>query len=209
MSATLWILYLTAALTATLIPGPAALLAVSNSMAFGWRRVAYSSLGNILGLLVVASLALAGVGTLLRASRLAFALLKVAGAGYLMWLGLRQWRSGSSVIPLQDPSGPAARPAGRIFLKGLLVALTNPKAILFFSALFPQFLRLDRPLAPQFLVLVSVFMGLSFTVLMGYGLAAHAIRAWCSDAARRTGFNRLTGGCFLVLGFGLLLSLRR
>jgi threonine/homoserine/homoserine lactone efflux protein len=95
-------------------------------------------------------------------------------------------------------------PGPAVFLQGLLIALTNPKAILFFTALFPQFLRSDRALAPQFLILTSTFMVLSFTTLMTYGWLAHAASAWFADEGRSAWFNRCTGGLFLTLGLGLL-----
>lgn len=205
MSLPIWMLFVTVAFAAVLSPGPAALHAITNSMAFGWRRVAFSSLGNVLGLLVLSSFAMAGLGALLKTSALVFTALKLLGAGYLIHLGLKQWRSQTSVFD-RNEAPPTSRQAsnGRIFLKGLMVALTNPKAILFLSALFPQFLRPDRPLAPQFMILMATFMILSFTALMGYGLVAHTARAWFSDEHRCAWFNRTSGCVFFLLGVGML-----
>ena len=93
MSLSVWILFVSVALTAVLSPGPAVLHAITNSMAFGWRRVAFSSLGNVLGLLVLSGLAMGGLGLLLKGSLLVFSALKALGAGYLILLGIRQWRS--------------------------------------------------------------------------------------------------------------------
>ena len=205
MSLPIWILFATVALAAVLSPGPAVLHAITNSMAFGWRRVAFSSLGNVLGLLVLSGLAVAGLGALLKTSLLVFSALKLLGAGYLILLGIRQWRARTSVFaPGDTTSLPPSMGNGRILLRGLMVALTNPKAILFLSALFPQFIRSDRPLLPQFLILMGTFMSLSFLALMGYGMLAHTARAWFSDERRSSWFNRVSGGAFCLLGLGML-----
>jgi threonine/homoserine/homoserine lactone efflux protein len=205
MSLTLWILFATVALAAILTPGPAVFLAISNSMAFGWRRVAYSSLGNITGLLTVSTLAMVGLGALLKTSAAVFTGFKLVGAGYLIWLGCKQWRSRVSVFARAEAlPGPGEASNGGIYLKGLMIALTNPKAILFFSALFPQFIRPDRPLAPQFLILMATFMTFSFLALMSYGLAAHAARTWFTDQRRCAWFNRVSGCVFFLLGAGML-----
>jgi threonine/homoserine/homoserine lactone efflux protein len=199
-----WLIYVAVALAAILCPGPAVFLAISNSVAFGWRRVTFSSLGNILGLLVISSLAMAGLGAVLKTSATVFTAVKLVGAGYLIYLGLRQLRSRASVFTRPDDGFRGERSNRQIFLQGLLIALTNPKAILFFTALFPQFLRSEEALAPQFLILTSTFMGLSFLALMMYGCLAHAARSWFADENRSTWFNRCTGSLFLLLGIGLL-----
>jgi threonine/homoserine/homoserine lactone efflux protein len=201
-----WLIYVAVALAAIFCPGPAVFLAISNSVTFGWRRVGFSSLGNMLGLLVISSLAMAGLGALLKADLAVFTGVKLVGAGYLIWLGLRQWRAQASVFNRGEAAaGPGGERSNRqIFFQGLLIALTNPKAILFFTALFPQFIRSDRALAPQFLILTSTFMGLSFLTLMLYGFVANAARAWFADGNRSAWFNRCTGSIFLVLGIGVL-----
>jgi len=205
MSLSTWFLFAAAAIAAILSPGPAVCLAVTNSVAFGWRRVAFSSLGNVTGLLVISSVTMLGLGALLKASASIFTGFKLVGAGYLIFLGLKQWRTQGSVFT-QAATGEVPgedRPA-RLFRQGLLIALTNPKAILFFSALFPQFIRPEQAVAPQFLILTGTFMSFSFMVLMSYGLLAHSARAWLACGHRATWFNRLSGSIFLVLGVGML-----
>jgi threonine/homoserine/homoserine lactone efflux protein len=200
-----WILYAAVASAAIVCPGPAVFLAIANSVSFGWRRVGFSSLGNILGLLVVSSLAMAGLGALMKTSATVFLAVKLLGAGYLIHMGLRQWRArGSLFTQAGDPAACEQRSDTQLFVQGLLIALTNPKAILFFTALFPQFLRPGQALAPQFMILTGTFMFFSFVVLMGYGLLANAARAWFADPGRSTWFNRVTGSLFLALGLGML-----
>lgn len=198
-----WIIYAAVACAAILSPGPAVFLAISNSVALGWRRVSFSSLGNILGLLVVSSLAMAGLGALMKASAAVFTAVKLVGAGYLIYLGLKQWRARGSLFTRAAEAG-GDRSNRQVFLQGLLIALTNPKAVLFFTALFPQFLRSDRALAPQFLILTSTFMVLSFLSLMAYALVAHTARVWFADEGRSAWFNRVSGCVFFALGLGML-----
>jgi len=150
MNLSIWILFTAVALAAILSPGPAVFLAITNSVTFGWRRVAFSSLGNVTGLLVISSVTMLGLGALLKASASIFTGFKLVGAGYLIFLGLKQWRTQGSVFT-QAATGEVPgedRPA-RLFRQGLLIALTNPKAILFFSALFPQFIRPEQAVAPR------------------------------------------------------------
>jgi threonine/homoserine/homoserine lactone efflux protein len=202
MHCSTWFIYAAVAIAAILCPGPAVFLAISNSVTFGWRRVAYSCLGNILGLLVVSSLAMAGLGALMKTSATVFMAVKLAGAGYLIYMGLRQWRSRGSLFTQAPAAGGHSN--REIFFQGLLIALTNPKAILFFTALFPQFLRPDRALAPQFLILTTTFMFFSFLILMLYGRLADTARFWFADETRSGWFNRVTGSLFLALGLGVL-----
>lgn len=204
MSLSTWCIFVAVAIAAILSPGPAVFLAISNSVNFGWRRVGFSCLGNVTGLLVISSLTMAGLGALLKASAAAFLVLKLVGAGYLIFLGLRQWRARASVFTQVEGRPTERRSNRRLYLQGLLVALTNPKAILFFTALFPQFLRSDLALAPQYTLLTGTFILCSFTTLMGYGFLAHSARAWFADPRRSAWFNRASGSVFLLLGFGLL-----
>ncbi|HEY5799753.1 MAG TPA: LysE family translocator [Burkholderiaceae bacterium] len=205
MAWTVWFLFCAVALVSILSPGPAILLAISNSVSLGWRRVAYSSLGNVSGIFVVASLAMTGLGALLRTSAVLFAALKIAGAAYLLYLGIKQWRSKANLFagPSADDAAPA-RSRRAIYAQGLLMALTNPKAILFFTALFPQFIDTHAALLPQFLILTATFMALSFCSLMTYAALARGARGWFSSDSRVRWFNRTAGSLYMLLGAGLL-----
>lgn len=151
---------------------------------------------------MLASAAMLGLGVMLKASETLFMLLKFGGAGYLVYLGVRQWRSR---LPLVVATfGNTATPWWRTLSEGTLVALSNPKAILFFTALFPQFLVTQLPIWPQFLMMVGTFMVLSFLMLMTYGSLANHLASWL-DAARRTRWvNRVLGSAFISLGVSLL-----
>ncbi|HYD78951.1 MAG TPA: LysE family translocator [Paucimonas sp.] len=199
-----WLLYATVAIVNIASPGPAILLAISNSVAYGLRRVVFSSLGNICGGALISSLTMAGLGAVLKTSSLLFGILKLVGAAYLIYLGIRQWRSRTSLFARHDAAAPAARNNRQLFMQGFLLALTNPKAILFFTALFPQFLSTKHDLLPQYAIMTGTFMVLSFCSLMSYALLARSAGAWLSGE-RNTGlFNRFAGGTFMLLGLGML-----
>lgn len=198
-----WLLFSSVALLTTFSPGPAVLLAISNSVAKGPRRALICSLGNALGLFIVSATAMAGMGVVLATSAAAFTLLKIAGAGYLIYLGVKQWRKQASAFA-GGPAAPAADSGWRLFAQGVSVALTNPKGILFFSALFPQFLTQEAPLVEQFVVLTTTFSLCALLSHTFYALLAHQLRSQFSAPARARLFNRVSGGLFVLLGIGLL-----
>ena len=206
MTHSAWLLFASISLVTAFTPGPAVLLAISNSIAWGPRKTLFgSSPGSLVGIFTVSGAAMAGLGTLLHSSAWLFAGLKTAGAVYLMYLGFRQWTRKSSVFdkPLVAAAGPTKSRLA-LFRQGTLVSLTNPKSILFFTALFPQFLRLDAPMLPQFLALTSVFASCALASHVAYVLLAHRLQDWFATPQRAKVFNRASGGAFGLLGLGLL-----
>ncbi|WP_144111780.1 LysE family translocator [Paraburkholderia sp. BCC1886] len=200
-----WLLYVVVALLSIASPGPAIFLAISNSVRYGMKAVLISSVGNIIGIFFLSALAIMGVGALLKASESMFLVLKLFGAAYLFFLGIRQWRSRKSIFTELDSNEERAEiKQTRIFSQAALLALTNPKAILFFSALFPQFLAPEHGLLPQFLILTLTFMGISFCSLMTYGLFARYVRTWMAVKRRYVVFNKFFGAAFMFFGASML-----
>ena len=194
------------AIVAILSPGPAILLALRNGMSFGMRAVVWSSLGNVSGLFCLSAAAMLGLGLLLKSSALAFGLVKLLGAMYLFYIGVRHLIGRASVLSVQDGGEATAvtpRPH-QLFREAILIAVTNPKPILFFTALFPQFINADAPLLPQFFVLTGIFMLLSFITLLGYALFAARARALLLRPLLARWINRLIGAVFISFGTALL-----
>ena len=204
-----WLIFCSVALLVTFTPGPAVLMAISNSVSVGPRRAMISSLGNAAGLFLVSAVAMAGMGVVLATSAVAFTALKLGGAAYLVYLGIRQWRSKVNLFSeMASTQAPARAGADwRLFGHGMTVALTNPKGILFFSALFPQFLTREAPVLTQFFVLTGTFACCAVLAHAVYVLLGRALKQQFASASRVRLFNRISGGLFVALGFSLL-SLR-
>lgn len=200
-----WLIYSAVALISILSPGPAILLAVSNGVALGPRKAIFSSLGNVAGIFLLSGVAMLGLGAVLKTSALLFSTVKFVGAAYLIYLGVRQWRNRVHLFARSHTLSASAHPAPRqVFARGFLVAVTNPKAVLFFTALFPQFIVPGQPLPSQFLVLTGTFMFFSFCSLMGYAVLARSAKRWLSSERGATWFRRASGGAFMLLGAGML-----
>ncbi len=202
-----WLVFCGVSLVLCFTPGPAVLLAVSNSVAVGMRRTVMSSLGNALGIFIISGIAMAGLGAVLAVSATAFMVLKLVGALYLVYLGVRQWRSKENAFAAAATSiaGPErARIEWRLFVQGLGVALTNPKSILFFSALFPQFVTPGAPIFGQYLLLTGTFTACALLSHAFYVVLARLLKGQLASPARAKWFNRVSGGMFIVLGLSLL-----
>lgn len=205
MTPTTWLLFVTISLLTAFSPGPAVLLAVTNAVTSGPRKTLLgSSMGSMVGIFSVSAAAMAGLGTLLHTSAWLFAALKTAGAVYLVYLGWRQWSQPGSLFDKPLASAGAGRTQAELARQGLLVSLTNPKSILFFTALFPQFLHVDAPMLPQFFALTSVFASCALLSHVVYVLLAGRLQGWFGTPRRARWFNRVCGGAFGLLGLGLL-----
>jgi threonine/homoserine/homoserine lactone efflux protein len=208
MEITTWLLFIAVGTAAVISPGPAILLAISNSIRYGITKVLLSTIGNISGLFLLSTAAIFGLGAILNTSHKLFLIVKVIGAGYLIYLGIRQWRSKENFFAdnklIPDGQKIKFKTNKKFFLEGFLIAMTNPKAILFFTALFPQFIKTNSALTPQFLIMTFTFMAMSFICLMGYGLLASKVKHWFAHGSRTKWFNRTLGSVFVALGAGLL-----
>jgi len=207
MTLTTFLLYVAAVALLILTPGPTMLMCMTNALNYGPRKAMTSVAGSVSAVLCVMLLSAMGLGALLAASEAAFTAAKVAGAAYLIYLGIKTFRSDAAVF--EDHATPAAPSQRRsFFLKGFLVGASNPKAVLFFAAFFPQFLNPAAPFAPQFAVLALTFMAFEFTVLTGCALGVSRIAPVLRSSRAVRWFNRVSGGLFALLG-GLLLLTRR
>ena len=198
------------AIIAIISPGPAILLALRNGINFGMRAVFWSSLGNVSGLFFLSAAAMLGLGLLLKSSALLFALVKFLGAMYLFYIGVRHLIGRASMLSVQaNDSATALAPIPYLlFREAFFIAVSNPKPILFFTALFPQFISAEAPLLPQFLILTGISMFLSFITLLSYALLAARARALLLRPLFARWVNRVVGAVFISFGT-VLLTLRR
>jgi len=197
--------FVVASTVIVVIPGPSVLFVLGRSIAHGRRAGVLSVLGNTLGT-VPAVLAVAfGVGALVAASAAAFTALKLAGAAYLVWLGVQAVRHRHDHTAVST-AAPAS--TGRLLGQGFVVGVTNPKTIAFFVAVLPQFVDpAAGPAWAQLLVLGVVFQLLALVCDSTWALAAGTARAWFARSPRRISTLSATGGVMMVgLGGTLALS---
>ncbi|WP_380184509.1 homoserine/homoserine lactone efflux protein [Kalamiella sp. sgz302252] len=200
-----WLAYLLTTSILSLSPGSGAINTMSTGISHGYRGAAASICGLQVGLATHILLVGIGLGALFSQSILAFEALKWAGAAYLVWLGIQQWRS-AGAIDLQAVT--KAMPRRRLFKRAVLVNLTNPKSIVFLAALFPQFIIPHQPQAMQYVVLGVTTVVVDIIVMIGYATLAQRIAAWIKGPKQMKLLNRLFGGMFIAVG-ALLASARK
>ncbi|MDM0034077.1 LysE family transporter [Variovorax sp. J22P271] len=198
MSLDTLLLYALASLALAITPGPTMLLALSNGISGGMRAAAWGIAGASLGSSIVIATVALGLGSLLAASEWLFNAIRVAGVLYLVWLGVKLWRTppadvGAALAGAGEPL------RGRLaLLRSLAVALSNPKSLLFFAAFLPQFVDIAHPQGPQYLVLGVVFVCIDTLVMLSYATAGTQAVRWLSQRSLRA----LNRGC--AVGMWLL-----
>jgi threonine/homoserine/homoserine lactone efflux protein len=202
----LWLAYVAAVFVISGSPGPNMLLSLTHGIHHGLIRTFSTMLGLLSGLAIILSISLGGLGAVLVASTTAFEVIKYVGAAYLIYLGIRVWRTADVRILTEGSSAPVS--AWARFRTGMFVSLSNPKAILFCVAFFPQFLDRRQPLALQAAILLATFVVIETCWMLVYAGGGARLAAWLRRGRRMRWFNRASGSVFI--GAGLLLgSLRR
>lgn len=205
MSLSLWLALVAAGLVISFTPGAGAINTMSNSLASGWLRCGWGILGQQLALLVHIGIVAAGVGVLVVGHPVLFEAIRYTGAAYLVYLGIRQLRSRGGLGAVDAAGAPVREPAWSMFRRGLFVNLTNPKAIVFFLAFLPQFVRPAQPLVPQYAVLTATVVVIDVAVMwFFFATAARALRRLAADESGQRVINRVFGGLFV--GVGVLLA---
>ncbi|HWL86132.1 MAG TPA: LysE family translocator [Polyangiaceae bacterium] len=204
MSHSTWLLFFAVSLAAVLTPGPAMLTILGHTLARGGRATVPVVFGNAFGALLLIGASVAGLSALLAALPHGLQILKWAGAAYLFWLGLRAFRTKPTAGDPASPAPAAPSRAGSAFGRGVLVALSNPKALLFFGAVLPQFVDATRPVFPQFAIMAATFVSLELAMTGTVTLAAHAL----APALRRGTITHLTtrAGGAIMMGAAALLA---
>lgn len=199
----MWLLFVAVALLPAISPGPAVMLALSNTLRFGRNATLASASGNAAGLVVLGYAVALGFGALMAASALAFTALKIVGAVYLIVLGIKVWRD-KTTFESRDGVLIARKPPFKLFLEAFLVSVTNPKAILVITALFPQFMRHDGLHLTEISVLTFTYAALCFLNHAAIAFAGGHMRRLLTSARRMMWVRRVTGALFV--GFGTALA---
>jgi homoserine/homoserine lactone efflux protein len=203
----LWIVFVFVSILPAISPGPAVLLAVSNSIRFGPSATVYSALANSIGLTLMGIAVVFGLSALISASTVAFAAVKIAGAIYLCYLGVKLWRR-AEAFDLTASATPASKRPAKLFVEALVLALTNPKSFVLVAALLPPFIDRDLPVFPQAAILSLTFAAMCFLNHLLLAFAAERLRGVLVSKSRMSAVRRALGTLFIGFGAALALNAR-
>ncbi len=199
-----WTIYVLTVLALMSTPGPSQLLMLSNSGAHGFKRALSTAAGDLTANALQMLAAGLGLAAIVAASGTALAVIKWAGVAYLLWLGFMMIRRAKPDDPHLDEARPKAS-LKTLWMQGFLTSAANPKAVVFFAALFPQFISADSAFWPQFLILSATYIAMDGAFLSAYGFSASWIAKRFKGTAR-VWIERIGGG--FMIGAAILLGLK-
>jgi homoserine/homoserine lactone efflux protein len=200
MDLSVWITYFIATIVLSITPGPGVFSSISAGLHHGFRLGWWNALGMQAANLIWVGVVSLGLGALLIASEAAFWVVKWAGVAYLVYLGIVTWRAPARGFEDRPDD---AHTAWDVFLRGFLVNITNPKGIIFFAAILPQFIDVARAQLPQYAILAATTFAVDLVTMMGYtALAARVLRVMRDPKSIRW-VNRGLGGLFVAAGVAL------
>jgi len=199
-----WLLFVVTVFFVSATPGPNMLLAMSHGIRYGLGGALPTLAGLLVALALIMAGSVAGLGAVLATSELLFSIVKYAGAAYLVWLGYQAWRAPvAEQAETNDAVAAGESSRGQRFRTGFLVAMSNPKAFVFFTALFPQFMRADVPQLPQLVVLSATFFVIEVSWQLVYAFGGARLKHWLTSPRRLRLMNRVAGGSFMAAGVAL------
>ena len=209
MSFATWWLFVAMTFVVSATPGPNMMLVMVSGARHGFRAALSTMAGCMTALLGMLSLSAAGLSALLQAFPAVFDALRLLGAVYLAYLGIQMWRAPPGGAPVTDTPAPVRQDTdSQRFRQGFMVASSNPKAILFAAAFFPQFIDTAHPQLPQFAILLATFIVIETSWYFVYAAGGQHLSAYLHRPSVMKAFNRLTGSVFI--GFAVLMAdLRR
>lgn len=199
-----WLLFVVTVFFVSATPGPNMLLAMSHGIRYGLGGALPTLAGLLVALALIMAGSVAGLGAVLATSELLFSIVKYAGAAYLVWLGYQAWRAPvAEQAETNDAVVAGESSRGQRFRTGFLVAMSNPKAFVFFTALFPQFMRADVPQLPQLVVLSATFFVIEVSWQLVYAFGGARLKHWLTSPRRLRLMNRFAGSSFMAAGVAL------
>lgn len=198
-----YLIYVGVAIATILLPGPAVMLTLNNSIQRGILKSLAGILGIALAILLVAIISATSLGIVLASSAIAFNIIKIVGAVYLIYLGIKMFRSETTNNDLfKEQEGSFFK----CFMEGFLVSVSNPKAVIFFMSIFPQFIDLTQEYTPQFILLAVTFSFLVIVIHTIYAVSASFAKSKLSSQKGSSLLNKISGGIFVSFGVGLAAS---
>ena len=208
MSLRVWFFFVVTEAVLCLTPGPAVLFVVSCGLARGGRAALWGNAGILSANTFYFVVSAFGLGAVLLGSHELFTIVKYVGAGYLVWLGIRTIRGAGLALTTDSEAQPTVH-RWRMLARGFVLQAANPKALLFFVALLPQFIDIHQAIAPQVFILAVTSAAVEFLILGGYGYFAGRAAALAREARFVTATNRASGGLLVATGTLLALNSER
>jgi homoserine/homoserine lactone efflux protein len=199
-----YIAFVIATMIMIALPGPSVLLTVAHSISFGWKSGIVTVAGATAGIATQLAIAAIGLTSLLNVVAGAFEWLRWMGALYLIYLGIKQWRSASDPVELKTSSVSKKN----IFFQGLVITITNPKSLIFIAAFLPQFIKTTNPLGPQLAIIVPTFLVITFTVTSVWAVISGKAREFLRSQSALQAVSRTAGGLMIAAGIGLAAARR-
>ncbi|MEV4735254.1 MULTISPECIES: LysE family transporter [unclassified Microbacterium] len=198
MSPAVWFSLLAACVVISFTPGAGAINTMSNALSQGWRRSIWGIIGQQLALIVHVVIVAAGVGLIVARSEILFTVIRYAGAAYLVYLGVRLILTRPNLRASPEEAVDAREGHWSMIRRGFWVNLLNPKAIVFFLAFIPQFVRLDEPQLPQYVTLIVTVIVVDVLVMWGFfAAAARPFRQLTRSARGQRTLNSVFGALFI------------
>lgn len=201
MTLSTWLTFFVASWLISLSPGAGAISCMSAGMRVGYRRAIPNILGLQAGAMALIAIVAAGLGAVLATSLVAFTVIKWFGVAYLVWLGIAQWRAEARPLQLDAATGATG---WRMFVRGLLINLSNPKGIVFMLAVLPQFIDPHRAQWPQYVLCAATLLFTDAVVMSGYTLLASRVLSTLREPHHIRWLNRTFGALFV--GAAMLLA---
>lgn len=207
MSFNFILLYSMTVFIASIIPGPSMLLALTHGMQYGVRKTIASALGNVTVTFIQALISIAGLGTILIASETVFRSIKWMGAAYLIFIGVNLFfSSGMSLLKDDFKQASKLKSLRKMYLQAVLVTAGNPKAIVFFTAIFPQFIDPNKGYLFQSCILLGICVLIAFGCFMIYAMGGQKVVSVFSRMNVVKIITKIIGGTFIGTGIGLAAS---
>jgi len=208
MDISVWVYYFLAVLVLTASPGPSVLLCVTTSVTQGFNASIYAALGSLTAIIGIMTLSFSGLGIVISSSEILFNAIKWSGAAYLVYLGYKSFISKEHSFIIDDANKNNKKVTSLLshYSKGFIIGASNPKALIFFTALFPQFINQDSSLLNQYIIFSLTFGLLELSWLLVYAYLGKKSSNWLSKNKRMTIFNRVSGSIFISAGLFLLIN---
>ena len=200
-------LFLVVAFVVMISPGPAVVLAITNGVLHGVKNACFAIVGNMSGFLILSTVSVLGLGVIISRWHGLFDVIKWCGGLYLIYLGCKMWNTRKERVGVRDEIEKVISLSPcQMYRRGFVVTLSNPKAIVFVTALFPQFISPDQPIFSQYLILAGAMIFIQGVVLAGYAYLASRARALLNRPGNLNKVYKTSGMLFALFGVSLFFA---